>query len=102
MEVLQISEDLLLEIEQDPAKYQGRIIDLSSSPSEIIMHLDSVYAAHRGVTRKQLAIQVAENRIRDATRVKNIKTVCFPLEKASNTDICDPFLDKNYIILLKP
>jgi len=103
MESLQISEDLLLEIEEDSTPFKGKLIDLADPPLSTIMHLDSLYARNLDVKRKEMAVQVIENRIRAAAEKKKIQVIAleFGGNKSKLKDIREKFCNGDYIVLIK-
>lgn len=103
MESLKISENLLLEIEEDPTPFKGKLIDLTNSPLSAIMHLNALCARIFGVKRKEMAAQVIENRIRAAADKRQIKVVVleFGNNKSKLKIIREKFSDGNYIVLIK-
>ena len=79
----------------------GKIIDISQVSDKFSSHLDIAWASSFGITRKDLSIQVAENRIRQLSSGTNIQVFCFFKEQVEKETALIEQLLPGRIILFK-
>lgn len=98
---LKLDEKLLEDIGKDISSFVGKIIDISQVSDTFSSHLDIKWASSFGITRKDLSIQVAENRIRQLSSNANIQVVCFFKEQVEKETALIEQLLPSRIILFK-
>ena len=101
MLTIKLDEKLLEDIGKDASSFVGKIIDISEVSDVFSSSLNIELASSFGVTRKDLSIQVAENRIRELASSANIQVVCFFKEQVEKETKLLERLLPNRIILFK-
>lgn len=99
--VFELNQKLLRELGENIGSFLGRVIDISNASPNIASHLDIQYAFLRGVTQKELAIQLIEEHIRDLASKANIEVICLVKEQVQNEPELINKLQPDRIILLK-
>ncbi len=96
MLTIKLDEKLLDDIGKDVSSFLGKIIDISEVSDVFSSSLDIEWASSFGVTRKDLSIQVVENRIREISSSANIQVVCFFKEQVEGkTELLERLLPKS-------
>ena len=73
---IKFTEDLFEKLQRDIGGFVGQIIDISEAPLSLSSGLNIELAGQLGVTQQQLAIQIAENRIRELAFSANVEVIC--------------------------
>ena len=100
MIVIKLADKLLEAIEEDISPFVGKIIDISEASDVFSSHLDVEWVSFFGLTRKDLSVQVAENRIRELSLRANIQVVCFFKEQVEKeTELLEQLLPSRIILV---
>lgn len=100
MITIKLDEKLLKDIEKDVSLFVDKIIDISGVSDVFSSSLNTELASSFGVTKRDLSIQVVENRIREISSNANIEVVCFFKEQVEKkTDLLEQLLPGRIIIL---
>jgi len=102
MYALIFNEALLNDLKEDVHCFSGKSIDISKAPTSLSTHLNASFSKSFGVTKKQMAVQLAEGAITEIATKAKIKVVCFIKDQVRNEPkIIEQFLSLKWIVLLK-
>lgn len=100
MRVIKLDGKLLEAIGKDISSFVGKIIDISEASDVFSSSLDVEWASSFGVTRKDLSVQVAENRIRELSSKANVQVICFFKEHVEKeTELLEQLLPSRILLV---
>lgn len=98
--LIEVDIELLSNIEKDISSFLGDILNVSSISTEIADDLNFDLSDQMNVSRSELAVQVAENKIRKAAH-GILGVVSLPHEIISTEKALIDNLTRKYIIVLR-